>query len=156
LSEPARRAPFTLARTRLVRGDVGAARATLLDALRVAAELGYPEVPAYCLTLAAELAAPFAPESAVELASAGEAAFERLGIPMQRLEREAHERTVASLGVRLGRRVDRLRERGRALDLDQGAAAVRSLFGEVPGGTSVGQLDRNSHGDSAGVPAGAP
>jgi non-specific serine/threonine protein kinase len=119
---------FTLARTRLVRGDVDAARVTLVDALRIAAELGYPEVLGYCIALGAELAAPFAPDSAAELAGASEAAFERLGIPMQRLERDAHERTLESLRVRHGRRLEELRERGRALGLDEAAALVRSLL----------------------------
>lgn len=117
-----------LARTRLVRGDLEAARATLVEAFLGAAELGYPEVLAYCVTLAAELAAPFAPESAAQLAAAGEAAFERLGIPMQRMEREAQERTVAALRLRLGRRFDELREAGRVLDLDQATVTARSVL----------------------------
>jgi tetratricopeptide (TPR) repeat protein len=122
---------FTLARTRLECGDPDAARVTLVDSLRVAAELGYPEVMAYCVTLAAELATPFAPELAAELAGAGEAAFERLGIPMQRLEREAHERTLASLGGRLGPQFDELRVRGHVLELDGAVATARALL-EAP------------------------
>ncbi|MGE5407343.1 MAG: tetratricopeptide repeat protein [Syntrophothermus sp.] len=119
---------FTLARTRLERGDREAAVGTLVEAIGIGVDLGYPEVLAYCVTLAAELAAPFAPESAAELAGASEAALEGLGIPLQRLEREAHDRTLAWLGVRLGPRLEELRERGRSLELEEAASSARSLL----------------------------
>lgn len=150
---------FTLARARLIRGDLDAARATLIDALAVAGELGYPEILAYCVTLAAELLAPDAPEPAATLAGAGAASFGRLGIRMQRLEHEAHERTLASLGVRLGPRLDGLLERGRALDLGEAAAIARTLLeaasaSGADGPTSVGNPCRTA--SPAGQPPNEP
>jgi len=129
---------FALARTRLERGDREAAGGTLVAAIGIGADLGYPEVLAYCVTLAAELAAPFAPESAAQLAGASEAALERLGIPLQKLEREAHERTLASLSALLGPRSEELRARGRELGLEDAASSARSLLDRLridPGAT---------------------
>lgn len=126
---------FTLARARLVRGDLDAARPPLVEALQLAAKLGYPEVMAYCVALAAELTAPLSLESAAELAGAAESTFEHLGMPMQKMEREALEGLMATLSEGLGERLEELRERGRAMDIAQAASVACSLLIAAPSPT---------------------
>jgi hypothetical protein len=92
---------FALASMATAQGDLAEAHRRLIECLTVAAEVGFLELIAYALGVAAELAlAAGEPETAAVLVAASREGFSRVGSTPQVHEAERHERVLASLAER--------------------------------------------------------
>jgi predicted ATPase/DNA-binding SARP family transcriptional activator len=105
-----------LGRAQLSLGDLPEARASLVESLEFARELGYREVIAYGLSGLAELALlEQENERAAELLGAAENLFREIGAAVEHGEAEVQRRMLSELYDALGeKRTDELRVRGAA------------------------------------------
>jgi non-specific serine/threonine protein kinase len=110
----------------LARGDLREARDLARRSLSAATQLHYPEQVMYSLEQHAALDALEArPERAARILGAAEMLRIDLGRPLQPVEQEVHERTVASLREQLGaERLEEAWRAGAAMAADEAVAAV--------------------------------
>jgi tetratricopeptide (TPR) repeat protein len=117
---------FALASMAAAQGDPAEAHRRLIECLTVAGEVGFVELTAYALGVAAELALVVGkPETAALLVAASREGFSRVGGTPQVHEAERHERVLASFAGRVD--IEPALERGRALRQDEAVALVMSL-----------------------------
>ncbi len=117
---------FALASMAAAQGDPAEAHRRLIECLTVAGEVGFVELTAYALGVAAELALVVGkPETAALLVAASREGFSRVGGTPQVHEAERHERVLVSFAGRVD--IEPALERGRALRQDEAVALVMSL-----------------------------
>jgi predicted ATPase/DNA-binding SARP family transcriptional activator len=118
---------FALASMATAMGDVAEAHRRVIECLTVAAEVGFVELTAYALGIAADLAVALdRPEDAALLLESSREGFRRIGSAPQVNEVERHERIHRALAERLDD-VDGALERGRALRQDDAVALAMGL-----------------------------
>jgi hypothetical protein len=89
-------------------GDSSRVREVFSECLVRARDLGYREILANCVQVAAELTLADDPELAARLQTIAGQALDRIGVRLQGLEAESFDRTARALGMRID--AERLRE----------------------------------------------
>jgi hypothetical protein len=118
---------FALASIATERGEIAEAHRRLIECLTVAAEVGFVELTAYALGIAAELAlAVDGPETSALLLESAREAFRRIGSAPQVHETARHQRVLSTLAERHDDLEGAL-ERGRALKTEAAVALAMGL-----------------------------
>jgi len=118
---------FALASMAVAQNDLAEAHRRLIECFTVAAEVGFVELTAYALGVAAEIALLIGEvEQAAALLGASWEGFDQIGSTPQAHEKERHERVKEALSGRLAD-VDPAIDRGRAMRIEEAVAVAVAL-----------------------------
>jgi predicted ATPase/DNA-binding SARP family transcriptional activator len=128
---------FTLASIALTAGELDEAHRRLIDALSVSEEVGYHELTAYALGLAAALAVALrSHEDAALLIGASEELFRQLAVTLQATEAARQASVVEALGKELDDAPSQI-ARGSALGREEAVAIAAGLGTAIAGSGSA-------------------